>query len=177
MQTQLSFRLLSNSFRIIQVIALCLLLFGQTAPVVAAPPADGPSLLLDDALVPPPVLSQRLVEPDMSSIESLPGAVDLPGYYDTSEIMIGTVAVGLILPESNGVTNANTENWMAKEKQNVKKEVQAALDWLESQAPPAAQLNFVLDAAAPRVVPTNYEPINNPQSNEGLWIGDTLALH
>jgi hypothetical protein len=175
MHTQSSFRILSNTFRIIQVVALCLLLLGQALPVVAAPPADGPSLLLDDALLPPPVLSERLVEPDMSNTERVSGAVELPGYYDTSEFMIGTVAVGLILPESNGVKNANTENWTAKEKQTVKKEIQAALDWLEAQAPPAAHLNFVLDAAAPRVVPTDYEPINNPQNNEGLWIGDTLA--
>jgi hypothetical protein len=175
MQPRILSRNLTVALRLGQSIALCLLMLGQALPVVAAPPADGPSPLHNDALVPPRVPSQRLVEPSGSGIANLPGVADLPGYYDTSEYMIGTVAVGLILPESNGATDASTEDWTDAEKTTVLNEVQAALDWLESQAPPAAQLNFVLDTAAPRVVPTKYEPINRPQSQENLWIGDTLA--
>ncbi len=175
MRSKILFRNFTFALRLGQSMALCLFMLGQALPVVAAPPADGPSPLYNDALVPPQVPLQRLVEPDRSSIANLAGVADLPGYYDTSEYMIGTVAVGLILPESNGATDASTEDWTDAETTTVVNEVQAALDWLESQAPPAAQLNFVLDAAAPRVVSTKYEPINRPQSQEGLWIGDTLA--
>ena len=34
-----------------------------------------------------------------------------PGYSQLSEFMAGKIAVGIILPESNGVLNTSTENW------------------------------------------------------------------
>jgi hypothetical protein len=161
------------TIRFTQAIVMCLILIGQAVPVLAAPniiaPVSGSPLFNDALILPQEVLSRQALAVKES------GYANLPGYYDTSAYMIGTVAVGLILPESNGATDASTENWTAAETTQVKNEVQLALDWLETQAPPAAHLKFVLDTAAPRVVPTQYEPINHPQSQEGLWIGDTLA--
>jgi hypothetical protein len=161
--------------RIAQSFVFCMLLIGQTVPVLAAPSADGPSLPDNDVLIPPPIPANRLISPEQTFSGNLVGMPDLPGYYDTSVYMIGTIAVGLILPESTGALDANTEDWTIEETTQVKNEVREALDFLESQAPPSANLHFILDADAPRVVPTKYEPINHPQTQEGLWIGDTLA--
>jgi hypothetical protein len=161
--------------RIAQSFVFCMLLIGQTIPVLAAPSADGPSLPDNDVLIPPPIPANRLISPERTFSGNLVGMPDLPGYYDTSVYMIGTIAVGLVLPESTGALDANTEDWTIEETTQVKNEVREALDFLESQAPPSANLHFILDADAPRVVPTKYEPINHPQTQEGLWIGDTLA--
>ena len=156
-----------NVLRIILITSLCLLLLGQAIPAFADElPPPPPS----DALIPPAeVLSRRAMAP------LGPGTSDAPGYYDTSVYAIGTVAVGLILPESNGTGDANTEDWTVQEIAAVTSEVQEALTWWETQAPPAAKLDFVLDSAAPRVAPTSYEPINHPQSDEGKWISQTLG--
>ncbi len=154
-------------YRIVLLTVVSLFLIGQTVPALAA---DTPPPPPNDALIPPPeVLALRQMETNG------PGVSDAPGYYDTSVYAIGTVAVGIILPESNGAVDPNKENWSAQEITNVKNEVQEALTWWEGQAPPAADLHFVLDTAAPRVVATSYEPINHPQTDEGKWIGQTLS--
>ncbi len=154
-------------FRIVPAVVLCLILIGQGVPAFAAELPPPPP---NDALIPPvEVLALRQMEANR------PGANDAPGYYDTSVYAIGTVAVGIILPESNGATDSNTEDWTAQEIASVKSEVQEALTWWEGQAPAAADLHFVLDSAAPRVIATSYEPINHPQRDEGLWISQTLG--
>ena len=40
-----------------------------------------------------------------------------------SEYMIGSVAIGLILPESTGAIDPTTENWTSEERQKVYDEV------------------------------------------------------
>ncbi len=55
-----------------------------------------------------PMVGDARVAPDLgiASAQSTSGS-NAPGYYDTSVFMTGSVAVGVILPESNG----GTENW------------------------------------------------------------------
>mgnify|MGYP001612377702 FL=1 len=33
------------------------------------------------------------------------------GYYDTSEYLMGSIAVNIVFPESNGSIQPNTETW------------------------------------------------------------------
>jgi hypothetical protein len=101
------------------------------------------------------------------------GSAD-PSYYQTSEYMIGSVAVGLILPESNGALDAQLNDWTPEQRERVGDEVREALQWWVRQSP-VAPLTFVIDDHARVPVPTVYEPITRPQSEEGLWIGDALA--
>ena len=39
-----------------------------------------------------------------------------PGYYDLSQYMIGTVAIGIIFLESDGSVDPSTEDWTQQEK-------------------------------------------------------------
>jgi hypothetical protein len=39
------------------------------------------------------------------------GIAPVPGYYETSEYLLGKVAVGVILLESNGTVDPSTEDW------------------------------------------------------------------
>ena len=78
------------------------------------------------------------------------------GFYDTSEYMIGKVAVAIVFPESNGSLQAQTENWSDPRKLDVESRIQAAMSWWAARNP-AANLSFVYVATT---VATGYEPIN-----------------
>ncbi len=116
--------------------------------------------------------------PDLP-LQSLTGAASnatpgSPGFYQASEYMIGSVAVGLILPESNGAIDAELSDWTPEQRQRVRDEVRAGLDWW-SRLVPEAKLTFVIDDHATDPVATSYEPIAHSQYQEGLWIGETLS--
>ena len=100
-----------------------------------------------------------------------------PGYYDTSEYLIGTVGVGLIFLESNGAIDPSTENWTPTEISNVLSEINQSLIWWSNQNPYAG-VSFTLDIHT--AVPTSYEPINHPSvftnpSWEKLWVSEAMA--
>jgi hypothetical protein len=100
-----------------------------------------------------------------------------PGYYDTSEYLIGTVGVGLIFLESNGVIDPSTENWTPTEVNNVLSEINQSLIWWSNQNPNAG-VSYTLDIHT--AVPTSYEPINHPSvftdpSWEKLWVSEAMA--
>jgi len=98
----------------------------------------------------------------------------IPGFYQTSEFMVGRVAVGLILPESDGTLDPNQSDWTIEQRQQVLNEVTAGLNWWSQQSP-QAHLTFVIDDHATTPIATGYEPILHPQSEEGLWISDVLS--
>ncbi|MFQ5553662.1 MAG: hypothetical protein ACE5EW_08130, partial [Thermoplasmata archaeon] len=98
-----------------------------------------------------------------------------PGPDDTSRFMMGSVAVAIILPESNGTKDPNQEDWNATEIANVTSEVMAGLSWWTTQEPNAS-LTFSYDPLSPYIIDTSYEPINHPQSNESLWINEVMAF-
>ena len=121
--------------------------------------------LVGDALLPPDL-------PDNQAV--IASGDDAPGYYQTSEFMIGSVAVGIILPESNGSTDSSTEDWTKEEQEQVYNEIVAATNWWAAQEP-AAHLTFVYDDHFSQPVDTSYEPISRPQSDQGLWIGEVMG--
>ena len=100
---------------------------------------------------------------------------------DTSEYMIGDVWVTVVLLESDGTVDTETEDWTQAEINQVKTEIQEGLTWWEdtlATAPavtPLHDLTFHADftyAEAP--VATGYEPISRPHTDEELWIDDFL---
>ena len=111
--------------------------------------------------------------PDPPAHASLDSA-HTAGYYQTSEYLIGSVAVGLILPESDGSIDSQLGDWTLEQRQRVLDEVTQALDWWTHQAT-VARLSFVIDDHASQPLSTGYEPITRPQYDEGLWIAETLA--
>jgi len=100
-----------------------------------------------------------------------------PGYYDTSEYLIGSVGVGLIFLESNGIIDPNTENWNTTEITNVQNQIAQAMSWWINQNQ-WASLSYVLDVHT--AVPTSYEPIIHPSAMtdptyEKLWVSEAMA--
>lgn len=97
-----------------------------------------------------------------------------PGYHQTSEYMAGSIAVGIVLVESDGSVDPSTENWTEDEKQLVFREVVGALNWWSEQEP-RANLSFVYDDHFSKPLPTSVEPITRPYSDEKLWIQDAMS--
>lgn len=103
---------------------------------------------------------------------SIPSIEDpSPDYYETSEYMIGRVAVGVIFMESNGTKDPNTENWTSSEESSVTSKIQAGLDWWSRQNP-GANVSFIFDFHYR--VPTSYEPINRQIIDLSLWQSEAM---
>lgn len=130
-----------------------------------------PAELVDDALEPPDLP----FDPSRGEPSIAVQAEDFtPSYYQTSDYMIGDIAVGIILPESDGSGDPSTEDWTGEERQLVYSEIVAACNWWATREP-RAQLRFFYDDHFSNPVTTRYEPINHPHSDQGLWIGDVMG--
>lgn len=100
-----------------------------------------------------------------------------PGFYETSEYMIGSCAVSVIFLESNGAIDPKSEYWTSSEVNQVKSEIQQALTWWKNQNSHAS-ITFVYDWQTS--IPINYEPITRPSvftdnSHEKLWVNQAMA--
>ncbi|MBN1579539.1 MAG: hypothetical protein JXA89_02465 [Anaerolineae bacterium] len=117
--------------------------------------------LVDDVLEAPlPVESQSSSDP-------------IPGYTQTSEYMIGRVAVGIVLPESDGSIDVSFEDWTGDERALALSEIVSALDWWAAREP-NANLTFVYDDGTAAPIPTSYEPIIHSISSQHLWISEVM---
>lgn len=97
----------------------------------------------------------------------------LPNSLDTSQYLIGKVAVGIILPESAG----DTENWTTAEREQVTSEIISGTQWWAAREP-RANLTFFYDVHFG--VTTSYEPISMtghqpPEGEEHLWISQVMT--
>ena len=126
---------------------------------------------------PGPIIGDMLIVPINNRISSetplpLRSAGYKAGFYETSEYMIGDVAVGIIFLESNGVVDTNSENWDTTRENKVLSEIKAGLNWWAAREP-EAKLTFTYDIHYK--VPTGYEPISRPQNDESFWIPDAMT--
>lgn len=62
-----------------------------------------------------------LIPPDIPDYTDHPP----PGYYETSEYLIGSVAVGIVFLESDGAIDPSTEDWTTAGESSVISEIQA----------------------------------------------------
>jgi hypothetical protein len=97
-----------------------------------------------------------------------------PGYYQTSEFMVGSVAVGIVLVESDGSVDSSTEDWTVDEKQLVFNEIVAALNWW-TELEPRANLSFVYEDHFTDPLPTGVEPISRPYRDQKVWMADAMS--
>lgn len=112
------------------------------------------------------------IEQPIEPSGNFPQALNSPGYTQVSEFMAGSVAVGIILPESNGTTDPNTENWDGARMASVFSKIFTALNWWSVQNPRGG-MSFYYDIHSQ--VPTQYEPISRSSTQDGLWIDETLS--
>lgn len=100
---------------------------------------------------------------------------------DGSEYMSGSVYVTVVLLESNGSVDAETENWTPGEIASVKSEITEGLTWWQTTYANqgyTSSLSFSTDFTnADSPFSTSYEPINRPSSEQDLWIDEFLAAH
>ena len=138
------------------------------APLQADPNAPPGLPLINDALMPPD-------QPPADAFgEAIAPAPPGAASWQTSEYMMGSITVALILPESDNSVDTSTEDWTTTEQQNVQSETLAALNWWISQYPyPVHKLSVTW--VRHYSVATGYEPISRPQSDEGRWISDALT--
>lgn len=117
-----------------------------------------------------------LIAPDLPAGDQMSAASTsvIPGYYQTSDYMAGSVAVGIVLVESNGQTDPSSENWSTDETQKVFNEIVAALNWW-ADLEPRANLSFVYDNHFSEPLPTDVEPITRPYYDQRYWINDAMG--
>ncbi len=91
---------------------------------------------------------------------------------DTSEYMIGSVYVTVVLFESDGKFDPSSENWTPAQIANVKSQVTEALNWWQqvyANAGYTSSLNFTTDFTyTDSPFETKYEPITRP--SDGFWL-------
>jgi len=136
-----------------------------------------------DKRIPKPLVNDAFLPGDVLERERTKGSdnepmLPAPGFLETSEYMMGSIAVAIILPESNGTSEAETENWNATEINNVFNEIQDSLNWWASLEPNAS-VSFVYEPLSPRVLNTTYEPINHagggpPAGEEDIWVYEIM---
>lgn len=98
-----------------------------------------------------------------------------PGFWETSEYMIGKVGVYIVFVESTGEIDPNLETWDELRMTEVELEIYLALHWWMKQYPfIAPPLEFYVNAR--RLVGyTRYEPISRPWTDEKLWVPEVLS--
>lgn len=100
------------------------------------------------------------------------GALDDQNF--PSSHLVGTVAVGVIFPDSFGGTEPSTEDWTGLEIPTALNEIIDGLHWWAS-VEPRADLTFILEE---RRLLTPYEPINRPAGagqGEHVWINGLMS--
>jgi parallel beta-helix repeat protein len=122
----------------------------------------------------PTGFSDALIAPDLRRVSSEDPMIEssAPGYYETSEYLIGRVAVSVVFLESNGTIDSSTEDWTSQRETQVVSKIENGLSWLANQNP-NANVSFVYDIHYR--IPTNYEPINRPHTDSHLWISQAMT--
>ncbi|MCD6327713.1 hypothetical protein J7M28_09180 [bacterium] len=144
-----------------------------------------PGSIYDDALtVPREGMLKNYNRRDRSKLLSGPLS---RGPNDTSEFMLGNVAVAIILPESDGSIDTESEDWtnvdvangITDRPQKVRDEILASLNWWvlreteQRSGPPL--LSFTIDPSSPRVRITGYEPISRSSLDEYIWVSEIMT--
>jgi hypothetical protein len=94
-------------------------------------------------------------------------------WEDLSEFMIGRVGIGIFFPESDGTVDVDRYNWTPALRDSVvRSAVRGFLKWSDFAAARNIPLSFHLEIHPS--LPTRYEPISRPVSQEETWIEDVL---
>ena len=124
-----------------------------------------------------PLVNDIRIPPDHVSESMPPELLGTPSSTHTSEYMFGNVWYSIILLESNGAIDPNTETWASNEESNVDSGVLGALDWWRFRRPSNVNLTFwsqSIGSYKHYKISTGYEPINRPSTDDDLWINEAM---
>lgn len=101
------------------------------------------------------------------------------GQYDTASFMGGEIYVNVVLFESNGKTDPDTENWKKDEIEKIVAHIKEACAWWEEmwkRKNYAGKLHFTVGLEhATTPFQTAYEPVtHSAMRDDRLWIGEFL---
>ena len=124
----------------------------------------------DDSFLPPlEYLEELATSPVSLSVGQRPFGATAS---DLSEYMIGTVQVNVVLMESNGSIDTETEDWTSAEIDNVKSEILEGLRWwkeVSRRRGSTSLLSFNIDFThADTPYQTSYEPITRSAGSQFL---------
>ncbi|MBC8161758.1 MAG: hypothetical protein H7Z42_11120 [Roseiflexaceae bacterium] len=136
------------------MIAVC----SQISPAPALQAQDGILLHEDAFYAPRPAHASRAVSATADR-------------YTPSAYLAGSVAVRLVLPESETQVLGLQENWSEAEIARLERATHEAFAWWAARVP-QAHVTFQI---VTQVVPIEYEPITHSLSTEGRWIGAALT--
>jgi cytochrome c biogenesis protein CcdA len=127
----------------------------------------------DELPSPGPIVGDVRQAPDYSVASGLTvlGVRD-PQQSETSLFMIGDTSVAIVLMESNGTIDANSENWDSGRMNQVVSNIQGGLNWWISQEA-RAKVTWIYHVYYQ--VPTGYEPIIRSSAQDNLWINDAMS--
>ena len=95
-------------------------------------------------------------------------------WEDVSELMVGTVAVPIYFPESDGTLDTDKYDWTPALKDSVvQSAVRGLLRWTGLAAQRGVPLTFLIEPHPS--LATRYEPIDRRVDEEALWIADALT--
>jgi hypothetical protein len=141
-----------------------------------------PEPLIDDALTPPAVsldaVSLGRTQGATTSSAAPFGATAL----NTSEFLAGSLSVNVVLVESDGTIDIQSESWTVSRENEVVARIAQGFEWIRLQEPQSA-LRFVYHVIPGRTdarARTGYEPIRHAADPTGLtgedrWAREVLA--
>jgi hypothetical protein len=146
------------------------------APVASAPrtPEGDPFGGRDDALPPPDGRTRSARARGVLDAALGPGLPFGVRWRDVSELMVGTVAVAVFFPESDGTLDPNKYDWTPALRDSVvQSAVRGLLRWTALAARSGVPLTFLIEVHP--ALATRYEPIDRRVDEEGLWMADALT--
>ena len=113
----------------------------------------------------------RARAPRAAALQGLPFGAR---WTDTSEFMIGRVAVSILFPESDGTTDPNRYDWTPALRDSVvRSAVRGLAKWSVFAAQRQIALSFAIEVHTG--LATRYEPIDRTVAEEDNWIQDVLT--
>lgn len=130
---------------------------------------------LEQAAPPHPLAGDGLAPPPENRMDSLGSCDAYSQYRTTSAYLLGRSSVNVILTESTGAAESNSENWTSNQEEAVYNKIIQALNQLSafynltSTLRPTWTYHFYFGRTDARAR-TEYEPIQHPYGEESLWI-------
>ncbi|MBL7959158.1 hypothetical protein JNL27_02860 [bacterium] len=90
---------------------------------------------------------------------------------NTSDYLIGSVSVGIIIVESNGTTDPKTETWTPNDMEHITEQIYGAMEWWSQAGGYRANLSWTYDI---KRCTTGYEPITRSREESSVWVKDCM---